>query len=173
MNPAAGATGQTRRAVCVCVRGSERAVSRAASDEWWGDMFHRSHFLPWYTSSTMTSCHQYLYILQRWGGKGWGFFSPAPALAVPGLGMHGSEKWGMCFCEGHERILWDCAVNYSCWKVPFLAHNPIVNALRVFLLDSPGVYAIDSESISPFVVLKGYLLERLARSNLINRCCVF
>lgn len=53
--------------------------------------------------------------------------------------------------------------------MPFLAHNPIVNALRVFLLDSPGVYAIDSESISPFVVLKGDLLERLARSNLINR----
>lgn len=43
-----------------------------------------------------------------------GLFLPAPALAVPGLAMHGSEKWGMCFCEGHERILWNCAVNYSC-----------------------------------------------------------
>lgn len=46
--------------------------------------------------------------------------------------------------------------------MPFLAHNPIVNALLVFLLDSPGVYAVDSGSISPFVVLKGAKQERLA-----------
>lgn len=64
--------------------------------------------------------------------------------------MHGSEKWGMCFCEGHERILQDCAVNYSCRKVPFRAHNPIGKAALVFLLDSPGVHAIDSGPICCF-----------------------
>lgn len=35
------------------------------------------------------------------------------------------------------------AVNYSFQNVLLLAYNPIVNALLVFLLDSPVVYAIN------------------------------
>ncbi len=64
---------------------------------------------------------------------------------------------GKCVCvfvKGMREFYEDGAVNYSFRNVLLLAHNPIVNALLVSQLDSPVFYAINWESISPFVVLK-------------------
>lgn len=65
-------------------------------------MFHLRHFLLWYMSSMMTSCHQYHYILLRWVDKGIWSVS-VPYRTVPRRSVRGR---GICVCEGHGRILW-------------------------------------------------------------------
>lgn len=63
----------------------------------------------------------------------------------------------MCVCvfvKGMKGFYGDGTVNYSFQNSVFLAYNPIVNALLASQLDMPVVYAINSESISPFGVAK-------------------
>lgn len=49
-----------------------------------------------------------------------------------------------------------------------LVYNPIVNALLVSQLDSPVVYAVNWESISPFVILKCALWKQFTCDDLIS-----
>lgn len=97
-------------------------------------------------SSMMTSCHQYHYILLRWVDKDLWSVSVL-VFAVPRLRVHRSERGECVFVKSMRGFYEDCAVNYSCWKVPLLAYNPIVNVLLVCLLDSSVVYAIKWEYI--------------------------
>lgn len=78
-----------------------------------------------------------------------GLYLNYPLLCQDSVCTDQKDGWYV-MAKGMRRFYEDCAVNYSCWKVPFLAYNPIVNASLVFLLDSPVVYAIDSESTCCF-----------------------
>lgn len=65
----------------------------------------------------------------------------------------------MCVCvfvKGMKGFYGDGAVNYSFQNSVLLVYNPIVNALLASRFDTPIVFAISLESISPLDVAKKF-----------------